>query len=210
MNAFAFVRLLWGHQISPLSHAYVHLLNHPYWSWLGREEPTYKRGPKIIQWELHYPTLRLIHDFHRELENKMWACCVYSMLNDSSIESPLLAYSFSHGTKPPVIHVLLHRPQGLYWVSKTYNVKNGGRIPRIEKKNHRWFFIIVKPNHTNYERFNRNKWMSSSTIGYYRCCWHPNGHRLRKRGLNKCCINHFLKDCSDKNNYRLSLHHAIA
>lgn len=100
MNAFAFVCLQWGHQISPLSHAYIHLLNHPYWSWLGREEPTYKRGPKIIQWELHYPTLRLIHDFHRELENKMWACCVYSMLNDSSIESPLLAYSFSHGTGP--------------------------------------------------------------------------------------------------------------
>lgn len=205
MNAFAFVCLRWGHQISPLSHAYIHLLNHPYWSWLGREEPTYKRGPKPIRWEPHRPTLALTTGLTPLLSTRMWACCVYSMLNDSSIESPLLAYSFSHGTRS---RSCLTTPKPILGI-EIQSVENGNISPRINKTNTR-LVTLVKPNHTNYERFKRNKRMSNSTIRYYRCCWHPDGHRLRKRGLNRCCINHFLKDCSDKNNYRLSLHHAIA
>lgn len=47
MNAFAFVCLLWGHQISPLSHAYIHLLNLSYRSWLGYDKPMYKQKPQV-------------------------------------------------------------------------------------------------------------------------------------------------------------------
>jgi len=38
-------------------------------------------------------------------------------------------------------------------------------------------------NNTNYERFNRNNWMSNSKMHYYRCCWQSYGHLFPKMGL---------------------------
>lgn len=47
------------------------------------------------------------------------------------------------------------------------------------------------PKDTNYERFNRNKRMSNSTIHYYRSCWQSDGLRFPKMGLGGYFINYF-------------------
>jgi hypothetical protein len=46
-------------------------------------------------------------------------------------------------------------------------------------------------NNTNYERFNRNNWMSNSKMHYYRCCWQSYGHLFPKMSLDGYFINYF-------------------
>ena len=59
---------------------------------------------------------------------------------------------------------------------------------------------------TNYERFNRNNWMSNSKMHYYRCCWQSYGHLFPKMSLYGYFISYFCtKFYFRQNNYSFSL-----